>query len=163
LEWVGKQTLPRPGEQKAWTFRLPLDRDLEEYPVEIFTFEHRESSSRRLKEKFEGGRLLFPPDPLSELANEIKTSRSIARCLVSKVLVMQGCPSEIQQLELDATEQYFAREFGIAVVGREPITFTSAQLAAAQSRVDSLEYTFFTDVGMVAVRSADAPTPAFPT
>lgn len=37
LEWIGRQALPRPGEQRAWTLRLPLGRDFEDLPVDIYT------------------------------------------------------------------------------------------------------------------------------
>jgi hypothetical protein len=158
LEWVGKQVLPRPGEQKAWTLRLPLGRDFEKLPVEVLTFSHQASSSERINAGFDQGRLIFPPDPLAEVAEMIKESGSVPRTLVSRVLTMQGCPSDLRQRELDASVEYFANELGIAVVDRAPMAFSPKQRAAARSQVDQMKKNFLDDVGIRAARSGQPRT-----
>ena len=153
LEWIGRQALPRPGEQRAWTFPLPLGRDFESFPVDVFTFNHMEPCARRLNDKFEGGRLLFPPDILSEVAEEIKECKSIARSLVVRVLAAYGCKSDEQERELHALESLFCEEFGVSVADRELICMFSAQLVRAQFAIEELKSTF--TGGVWAVREVE--------
>jgi hypothetical protein len=152
LEWIGRQALPRPGEQRAWTFRLALGRDLEAYPIDIFTFDHHRSAGERLNAKFDGGRTLFPTDVLSEVAAKIRASTSIARQLVANVLKLDGCDGELFDRELEASGGYLSAELGISVADRAPISFSPAQLAAARLATEELTDSF---VGSVRAVRAD--------
>jgi len=153
LEWIGKQTLPRPGEQRAWTLRVPLGRDFEKLPVDLFTFTHRRHCSQRIHERFRGGKVLFPPDGLSRLAARIRAARSVARTFVSKVLTLQGCPAAIFERELQASVGYLAKHFSVVVRDRTPITFSPSQRAAIEKSVNRMKRIFLNDVGVRAVRT----------
>ena len=157
LEWIGKQVLPRPGEQKGWTLRMPLGGDFEALPVDVFTFEQRRESGQRINEKFGGGERLFPPDALAEVAQAIRESKSIARSLVSRVLALQGCPGHSHRRELDASVGFFAKEFNIAVDDREPLSFSPRQRAAAEAQTQYLKEAFLDDVGVRAAHMMQAP------
>jgi len=154
LEWIGKQILPRPGEQKGWTLQMPLGGDLENLPVDIFTFGQRKESGRRINEKFAGGRHLFPPDVLAEVAQAIRDSKSVARSLVSRVLALEGCRGDLHRRELAASVGFFAEQFGIAVEDREPLSFSLRQRADAEAQTHCMKDAFFDDVGVRAVRRA---------
>jgi hypothetical protein len=154
LEWIGKQALPRPGEQKAWTLRLPLGCDFEKGRIDVLTFNHQESCGRRLSDQFRAGALLFPPDRLSAVADSIRLSASIPRSLVSKVLTLQGRPAHLHERELEASAGYLAKNVGIAVVDREPIALSTIELAAADLDVERAALTFLDDVGVRPMRQA---------
>lgn len=154
LEWIGKQVLPRPGEQKGWTLRVPLGGDFETLPIDAFTFEQRKESGQRINEKFSGGERLFPPDVLAEVAQAIRESKSVARSLVSRVLALQGCLGDFHRRELDASVGFFAKEFGIAVDDREPLSLSPQQRADAEAQTQRMKETFLDDVAVRAVRMA---------
>ena len=152
LEWIGKQALPRPGEQKGWTIRMPLRGNFETLPVDVFTFEQRHESGQRINETFGGGERLFPPDVLAEVAQAIRESNSVARSLVGRVLALQGCRGDCHRRELDASVGFFAQEFGIAVDDREFLSFSPRQRADAEAQTQRMKETFCDDVGTRAVR-----------
>lgn len=156
LEWIGKQVLPRPGEQKGWTLRVPLGGDFESLPVDAFTFAQKKASSQRINEKFVGGKLLFPPDVLAEVAQEIRGSKSVARSLVGRALASQGYTGDSHGRELDASAGFFASEFGIAVEDRAPLSFSLRQRADAQAQAEQMKEMFLDDVAVRAVRSTRA-------
>lgn len=146
FEMVGKQVLPRPGEQRACTLLLPLGRDLEQLPGDLYTFDHDEAASRRIGELFDGGRTLFPPDVLAKVAQAIRTSKSIPLSVVGRVLQTYGHSHDVYQRELDASHTFFDREFGVSVVDRALITYSPAQLEIAAAYTRHLEETFLDDV-----------------
>lgn len=152
VEWIGKQVLPRPGEQKASTLRMPLGGDFENLPLDVFTFEQRADSGRRVNEKFRSGARLFPPDVLTEVARAIRESKSIARSLVGKVLAF-GHTGDLHRRELNASVDFFAKEFGIAVDDREPLSFSPRQRADAEAQTQRMSETFLDDVAVRAVRA----------
>lgn len=159
LDWVGRQVFPRPGEQKAATFRLPLGRELEDFPVEVFTFSHHERDSERLHEKFLGGQALFPTDVLSELALQINKSRSIAKSLVESVLESIGCPLDVRERELSACVDCFAREFGLIVEDREPTRLSSDQRCRAEAATVELRRSFFEGTRYIVVSGPHSSGP----
>jgi hypothetical protein len=152
LECVGRQVWPRPGEQRAWVLQLPLGLDLEALPIDVFTFNQQEQAGQRFNEKFEEGKLLFPPDILSDVAREISTCASISSSLVAKILTAYGCTGDMHRRELEASVPFFARHFGIAVTDRKPISFSALQLATAETQLAQLKQTFFDGVRVQAVR-----------
>jgi|GEM_PF-3135189 len=153
LEWIGKQVLPRPGEQKGWTLRVPLGCDFESLPVDTFTFAQKKGSSHRINERFGGGELLFPPDVLAEVAQEIRGSNSVARSLVGRALASQGYAGDLHRRELDASAGFFAREFGIAVEDRAPLSLSPRQCADAVAQTERMKEIFLDDVAVRAVSS----------
>lgn len=152
LEWIGKQAWPRPGEQKAWTLCLPLGVDFEGLPVEILTFDHHEDASLHFHEMFARGDKLFPPDVLCELADHVKSSPTVDRNLVGKMIWLEDMSEGQFQQALDACAAYLLDQFQVGVVDRDPISLSSAQVAEAQAQTDQMKSTFLDDVGVLAVR-----------
>ncbi|VWC65700.1 hypothetical protein BLA18112_01527 [Burkholderia lata] len=69
---LGPQKLPRPSEQCAWVVELPFCHGFEGWPgVEMLPFHHDHRVGQHFLEMFEGGKRLFPPDPLADVAEEI--------------------------------------------------------------------------------------------
>lgn len=71
---------PRPFEQKALVVKLPINVSLEMFSgvrVRIADFQHDKVASEYFFNKFDGGRSLFPPDPLSEVTDMIMKSEEI--------------------------------------------------------------------------------------
>lgn len=154
LECIGKQALPRPGEQKAWTLRVPLGLDFEKLPIDVFTFAHNKHSGNRLNARFEAGKRLFPEDALADVAATIRDAKSVPRELVAKVLMLINCPPAIFEQELEASTAYLSKHFGVAVRDRELISFSTTQRSAAQRAVSLRKRKFLEDVGVWAVRRA---------
>jgi len=142
FEWIGRQALPRPGEQRAWALRLPLGRDFESLSVEIFTFDHCLECGHRLAEKYDGGQALFPSDILSVLAEEIRSAPTVSRAIVNRVLTGYGLPAEMHQSEMLAVEFCFQDQFGVSVADREVLSFSPEQLAVAQEATTALASDF---------------------
>jgi hypothetical protein len=69
------QFFPRPSEQWGWTCEVGLGDDFDKLPfVRKLVFKHHAAPSRRILAKFSQGKDLFPPDPLSDLAEAINAS-----------------------------------------------------------------------------------------
>jgi hypothetical protein len=153
LEFIGQQTWPRPGEQKAWTLRLALGRDLEEFPVDVFTFDHHREQGEVWNTHFSGGELLFPEDVLSEVAVTIRDTDSIALRFVSEVLTSFGLRGKLHKRELAASAPFLAQAFGLTVTDREPIGLTEQQLSTAHRRLADTKEAFLADIGVRAVRT----------
>lgn len=69
---LGPQTLPRPTEQCAWVVELPICHSFEGWPsVSMLQFHHDRNVGEYFLEMFDGGKKLFPRDPLAEVAKEI--------------------------------------------------------------------------------------------
>ena len=75
LEPVGLQPFPRPLEQWAWLVEVPMGYDFENHPaISYITFDHDIKVSKHFLEMFDYGKALFPPDPLSVIAEHINQS-----------------------------------------------------------------------------------------
>jgi hypothetical protein len=84
---LGPQPLPRPDEQAAWVVELPITHSFDDWPeVSIIQFEQQASVGKYFIEMFRGGELLFPPDPLASVAQEILEGGEIPRELVEEAL-----------------------------------------------------------------------------
>ncbi|HJH27884.1 MAG TPA: hypothetical protein C5S37_14245 [Methanophagales archaeon] len=68
LEIVGLQPFPRPGNQKAYAVKL---RKGENFSAQKMLFHHSKESSQKIYDLFDGGKKLFPPDPIKNKAQEI--------------------------------------------------------------------------------------------
>lgn len=84
---LGPQKLPRPSEQCAWVVELPLRHGFEGWPgVEMLQFHHDHRVGQHFLEMFEGGKQLFPHDPLADVAEEILACGEIPADLVEAAL-----------------------------------------------------------------------------
>jgi hypothetical protein len=142
FEWIGRQALPRPGEQSAWTLRLPLGCNFESLPVDIFTFDHHRECDQRLAEKFDGGRALFPPDVLSVLAEEIRNAPTVSRSMLNRVLTGYGVPPKMCEAEMQAIGLCFQGECRVSVADRGALSFSPEQLAVAEEAMAALANDF---------------------
>lgn len=74
FEYIGWQGLPRPEEQKASIYHLQNNEDFNRVSgVKKYKFKHSPSTSKKIWNKFDKGKILFPNDAASELANKAKT------------------------------------------------------------------------------------------
>ena len=142
FEWIGRQALPRPGEQRAWTLCLPLGRDFESLPVDIFTFVHDRDCGRRFLEKYDAGRALFPPDVLSALADQVKNAPTVPRAMLRRVLTGYGLPAELHESQMQAIETRFNSDCGASVDDRDVLAFSPEQRAIAHASVAALTEDF---------------------
>ncbi len=84
---LGPQPLPRPTEQCAWVTELPLCHSFEGWKnVYMMEFNHDRSVGEHFLKMFLGGEGLFPPDPLSDVAEEILSCRELPVDLVERAL-----------------------------------------------------------------------------
>lgn len=80
------QPFPRPSEQWAWVYESTQGEDFDMLPhVYRFEFSHNLAASQRILERFDGGAELFPPDPISQLADMIDEMINEDRCLPKSV------------------------------------------------------------------------------
>lgn len=154
LECVGKQALPRPGEQKAWTLRLGLGQDFESLPVEICTFNQDEACGERINKEFGCGDILFPQDVLAEIADSIKSSPSLCSRLLVKVLTLPEFSEEWGARKKSVSQ--FEDVLGLPVLDRALIEIGRVQFKTAEKAVASMRGNFLNDVGLLAVRRTDA-------
>ena len=155
LECIGKQVLPRPGEQKAHTLVLPLGRDFESLPVEIYTFSQRESYGRILNDHFGGGAKLFPPDVMSEIASAIKSATTLPRRIVTRLFGEDRSSHDLIAGLRELKAALLGQNSPYCVSEREPIRMTSSQQERAATAVETLRATFLDRVDVVAVRNLD--------
>lgn len=158
VEMIGLQTLPRPGEQKAWTIHLPLGLDFERLPLDAFTFRHRSEAGYALLDRFDGGRTLFPRDVLAEASGAIRTSSSVPSCVLAKVLIDHECRPDMLNEAVDTYRNRFRHEFAIDATDREPFVLKTEQLAAAAADVERKRADFLANVGVRPVKVRHVPT-----
>ncbi|QIL20206.1 FRG domain-containing protein [Thermomonas sp. HDW16] len=152
LVCIGKQALPRPGEQKAYAFTLPLGFDFERFPMDIYTFQQVESCGQRLNDHFKGGDSLFPPDVMAEVANTIKAATTLSRQVVTRILGLDKSPPLPATKALEMNETFLRMHSSVHVSDREPIAMNSSQRKRAQASVKRMRRTFLKGVGALAVR-----------
>ena len=156
VELVGLQTLPRPGEQKAWSFHLPLGFDFERLPLDVFVFRHSDEAGGAILDTFEDGATLFPRDVLAETATAIQSSGSVPSSLTKKVLTDLNCSPEMMDEALDIYHGKFRSGFGIEIKDRQPIALSSEQASVALAVVGRKRDDFLQNVGVRAIRTKDA-------
>lgn len=154
LEWIGKQAWPRPGEQKGGTLLVPLGADFEDIDGDIFTFRHDAACGRQYNDLFDGGKTLFPPDVLSEVADSIRTCATAAKIMLVKTLERNGFSGAALEEQVRASIDYFQEHLGVEVVDRTPISLTEDQKARAMTQVDEMKKTFLDNVWVYPVRTA---------
>lgn len=104
---LGPQQLPRPSEQCAWVVGLCFGHGFEGWPgVELLPFHHDQSVGQHFLEMYDGGKLLFPADPLAEVAAEIISCGEIPIELVEATLeAFSNDPYGIRSHDLSAVRQ----------------------------------------------------------
>ena len=130
-EMIGMQTLPRPGEQKAWSIKLKLDSDFETFPVKIYLFKQNLNKSIAILNEFNNGNKLFPPDVAFDLAQEILNSKSLSLSIAIRVLLDEG----FKENEIDFKLQNLQDHFNIVIQDREPISLNDRQIRLAQENL----------------------------
>jgi hypothetical protein len=86
-EPLGPQLLPRPSDQCAWATELPIIHSFEGWPdVTMMRFNQQRSIGEYFLRTFDGGKGLFPPDPLADVAQEILGSREVPTLLVESAI-----------------------------------------------------------------------------
>ncbi len=86
-EPLGPQLLPRPSEQCAWVTELPITHSFDGWPdVMVMQFNQDKSVGEHFLRKFDGGKTLFPFDPLADVAAEIIGCREIPTILVERAI-----------------------------------------------------------------------------
>lgn len=66
------QSFLRPSEQWAWVHEIRLGQDFDHFPyVQKCVFKHNAEASQEIINRFDSGKNLFPPDPLSKVADNI--------------------------------------------------------------------------------------------
>lgn len=154
LVCIGKQTLPRPGEQKAYTLTLPLVLDFESLPMEICTFRQERSCGRRLNDRFNGGASLFPPDVLAEVAEAIRSEPSVPEWIVAWLLDNDLSCRDFFSGSVGQFEDLLFRYSNVRFSDRARIGLTTSQKERASQAVEAMKLTFLKGVGALAVRKA---------
>ncbi len=158
VEMIGLQTLPRPGEQKAWTIRLPLGLDFERLPLDMFCFCQTEEGSQICHEKYQSGRVLFPPDVLADIAADIRAARTLSSTVVTRVLLEHGCRRDLIEEAAKTYAVRFREQFNIEISKREPIQLASNQMSIADAEVAAKRKEFLQNVGVRPVKISHVPT-----
>lgn len=93
---IGLQPFPRPKEQWAWTYELWHGEDFQvprcnrQPCVESVLFQHSAEQSEYFLKRFQAGHALFPPDVLSEIADEIRTADYLPLDIFERVLQLMS-------------------------------------------------------------------------
>ena len=81
------QAFPRPSEQWGWVCEIIMGQDFDMFPhVRKLLFKHDVVASKRVLDQFDNGAALFPPDPLSEVANTIIKSDCLPKSVAERVV-----------------------------------------------------------------------------
>lgn len=90
FEWLaplGPQSLPRPEEQNGWVGELPMTHSFDGWPfVSLILFNQDPAIGEHFLEMFNGGKGLFPPDPLADVADKILKCGEIPEELIDGAL-----------------------------------------------------------------------------
>ena len=77
FENIGWQPLPRPEQQKASTYKLKQNENFADFKyVQSFLFSHNRTQSKKIWERFDKGKLLFPKDSIRDIAEIFKKLNS---------------------------------------------------------------------------------------
>jgi len=158
VEMIGLQTLPRPGEQKAWTFHLPLGLDFERLPLDVYTFRQRPDAGRTLLARFDQGRALFPRDVLAEVSKSIRSAGSVPSSILEEVLIHHECRPDKLNEAVDTYSKRFRNEFRIDVTDRDPLALDGEQRTLATGDLDRKRADFLRNVGVRPVKIRHVPT-----
>lgn len=154
------QPLPRPSEQWGWVHEVTLGDDFDNRPyVKKFIFRHDGDSSRRVFWKFRGGADLFPPDPMSIVADKIMQARVVPLAVASKTIRdLIDDPLGLPDASVDDVLSLIATEKTVTVVDG-PVSVVDAQRARdIETAWTRRRDTFLNGIGIRLVRTdPDAP------
>ena len=126
---INLQVFPRPSEQWGWSHEMRLGEDFDKLPyVTKLIFKHDERISARILNHFLQGKSLFPPDPLSTLADRIVDSKtvpevaavSVAQDLISDPQGLSACTVE-DLLKMVTTETGIVFSAGAVAIGMDEV------------------------------------------
>jgi len=147
VELVGVQTLPRPGEQRAWAVQLPFTVDFERLALDAFVFPQSEPSGATVLQRFDFGRALFPHDELASVAARVVNSTKLPRPLLRSVLLDFGRDEEGIEQVVDTYTRRFASLFGIEVDNSAGQKLTDEERLRAESDLAAKQPDFLRRVG----------------
>ena len=85
IEYLGWQPLPRAEQQRASVLKMKKDTNLDDISsIKKYYFKHSISQSQRIWKQFDEGKILFPNDSASELANECLKLNSFTQQQINK-------------------------------------------------------------------------------
>ncbi len=121
LEVIGLQPFCRPGNQKAYAIKM---KQGENFRAHKMLFKHDRNSSKKIYEHFNGGELLFPNDPICDIASNI---------LYGKTFIMDAFNEAISRFNFPAKSVFYIRQLsanGIKIKedSRSVYSFSEAQL-----------------------------------
>lgn len=151
LECLGKQALPRPGEQKAYALTLPLGMDFESLPIEVYTFPQISACGERINAHFNGGAALFPHDVMADIARAIRTDKVVPRSVL-RGLMREAVPLAHLDDEVQRSTALIERQSSFTVSDRAPWALSPHQQEEAGTATEKMKETFLDRVGTLAVR-----------
>lgn len=125
LQPIGLQPLPRPGNQKAYAVQLDKGEDFSAHST---LFRQSKKRSEYVYNWFEGGKRLFPPDPLQEKADEIRSGTVFAAETISMVFARYSFPENAD---------YYLQRLGVEITDSSPYDFTEDELSQFQDDWES--------------------------
>lgn len=118
LDIIGLQPFLRPGLQKAYSYKLSKG---EHFPAHKMLFKHSKSASKKIYERFEGGSLILPKDPIYTKAVEITTGQNFSSATFQEVLI---------RYPFNKDKEYYLKELEHIkknVVNGQPHNFSTKQ------------------------------------
>lgn len=158
---IGLQPFPRPCEQWGWVHEVTLGDDFDSLPyVKKFIFRHDKKSSRRIFEKCQLGRALFPPDELATVAYKIMQAKEVplnVACRTIEGLINDplGLPGNTEEDILDM----IAMELQVAAVDTPPIVVTDEIRTKMRVSWEQRKGSFFEGIGFRLTRTDVKNTP----
>ncbi len=150
---VGLQTLPRPGEQKAWSYAMGAGEDFAKNQfVEKTSFKHEYKASKEIYDLFSGGDKLFPDDILAAVADEIMNSKKIDKNSLEIVLTHRGYPKDKIGEGFNMFDKLFTKYSNSKIVDNTKIHFDESKLKEVEKRWGTIGKDFYTNVGIRLVR-----------
>ena len=118
LDVVGLQPFPRPGLQKAYSYKLSKK---EHFPAHKMLFKHSEVVSKRIFEMFEDGKRIISKDPIHTKASEIIKGPNFSSTAFQEVL---------NRYPFNKDKSYYLNELEhkeIRIVNGQPHNFSTKQ------------------------------------
>jgi len=145
FEPIGLQVFPRPEQQWAWSIDSNHGADLEKAPwVSYVSFDHDENVSKYFYDMFDGGNVLFPPDPLNAVANKILEAKSIWSHVLSKVI--DHLSFQQQGIDPKYSEQIRKEVDKVCPITHDEPKFIEPHLSEVESLWNSCKGAFGQDV-----------------
>lgn len=122
LNAIGLQPFPRPGEQRAYSYRLSQGENLNKQKlISKYFFKHDKSSVVKIFEMFEGGKKLFPYDPIQEKVDIIMDSMTISEATLYKTYKEYGYGT-VKKIKREL------RRYGISLVSDPVVNFSADEI-----------------------------------